>query len=65
MGKIIGDIQNLLEPVSRVSYLRTGVTSKVDRLGLTRRVTQVGKTIGDTPWLGRSLETTQSLSQVF
>ena len=27
--------KNLLDPASRVSYLRTGVTSKADRLGLT------------------------------
>ena len=35
MEKTIGDIQNLLDPASRVSYLRTGVTSKVDRSELT------------------------------
>ena len=35
MGNFFGDIQDLLEPASRVSYLRTRVTSKVDQLGLT------------------------------
>ena len=36
MGKTILEIsQNLLERASRVSISRTGVTSNVDRLGLT------------------------------
>jgi hypothetical protein len=35
VGKYFKDIQNLLEQASRVSYTRTRVTSKVDRLGLT------------------------------
>ena len=47
MGKTFGDIQDLLEPASRVSYLRTGVTSKVDRLGLTPSGYPSGTNFGD------------------
>ena len=62
-GTNFGDIQNLLEPASRVSYLRIGVTSKVDRFGLTSSGYPSGTNFGDTPRLGRSLKTTRSLSQ--
>ena len=46
-GTYFKDIQNLLEPASRVSYLRAGVTSKVDWLGLTPSGHPSGTHFGD------------------
>ena len=46
-GNNFENIQNILDPASRVSYLRTGVTLKVDRLGLTPSSYPSGTNFGD------------------
>jgi len=54
---LFGDIQNLLKPVSRVSYLRTGVTSiKLPSWDEPRQVNQVGKTFWRYPKPTRASE---------
>ena len=50
--------------MSRVSYLRTGVTSKADRLGLTQSGYPSGTNFGGTPRLARSQRTTLKSSHV-